>query len=320
MIRQLSHSDLDPAADYLDSRTLVLRWLVAFVRGTPWESEGGEFAGMPASWSLWWDLRDSPGDPVGGDRRAADPVRREPVRGSLDAIRCVLAHFLVNRTLYVSGDPDADFEAIEDLCRELLLPARLVGDADVLDGWSARLPSIFASATRSRELDVLVYQGTGAVPAGFRLATPADANLLGEYLHLLYEELEEVGPPSVDALIGAEMVYVLEDGSQVKGMVIANPCDGRYVHASGVYVHPAYRGRGVGRRLAGGLGATVLREQGVPVLLDAFCDNGAALAAYRAAGYASRGAGRVVWLGEAAWEGAREAADPFALGGDLEDG
>lgn len=169
MIRQLSQSDLDPAADYLDSRTLVLRWLVAFVRGLPSdagnpesrgnaggcgpsagvdsraaEARGPHSSGRPDSCSLWWDLRD-------------DPSGR--VREGLDAIRCVLAYFRVNRTLYVAGDPDADYETIEELSRESLLPCRLVGDADILDGWRAALPGIFESAARIRELDVLVYEG-----------------------------------------------------------------------------------------------------------------------------------------------------------------
>ena len=276
-LRRFTAAEASRAADFLDSRTVALRWLVAYLRHLDLLPDKD-----PPRCLFFWGERES--------------------KGAVD-LACILAHFVPTRTLYAGGEPDADLEAIQLLCEDALAPARVVGDLPILEAWRASSPSLFDHALRVSELDVFAFQGRGEVPAGYRVADPDDEEILIEYAELFSSETGEVEAPDIPSLIDAGLVHVLETGHRLKGMVLSNLSDGRYVHGGGVYVHPAYRGEGIGRLLAQGLGARVRDEEGATAVLDAYRENTRALAAYRAAGYELLGSGRAVWLDSGVWEG-----------------
>jgi len=280
-LRPMGPEDLPRAADYLDARTLVLRWLVAFLRHRDLLPEEES-----SSWSFWCGEELDESQPGGGGE-----------------LSCVLAHFFPSGTLYVGGGPRPDFDALEILCDENLLPERIVGDLDLMEGWRAASPLLFAKAVRVSETEVLEFRGAGAVPGGFRVAGPDDLLILRAYEDLLRRELgEEVGT-DVESLLEAGLLHVYEEDGRVRGMIRSNLSDGKYVHAGGVFVHPLYRGKGVGRILAAGLGAWVRGKDGATVILDVYRENLRALAAYEAAGYVLVGSGLTAWFPEGTWGG-----------------
>jgi ribosomal protein S18 acetylase RimI-like enzyme len=262
-LRPLAESDRDEVVEFLDRRTLALRWLVAFLRHWDLLPEEAE-----PYWSFWRD----------------DGAE----------LRGVLAHFFHTGTTYVSLDPGADLAAIESLCREDLLPERIAGDRDVLDGWMSASPSFFAGAARVIDLEILTFRPAEAagltVAAGFRAAAAGDRPALEELDRLLSRERGEAVSSDYESLIAKGLIFVEEESGRVAGAIRSNLPDGRYVHGGGLYVHPERRGRGAGRRLALGLGRRV-EESGQTALLDCDATNEAALRAYRAAGYRPLGRG-----------------------------
>jgi len=235
---------------------------VAFVRHQDLLPEEEE-----SYWSLWIGARDE-----------------EP-------ISCVAAHFFQNGTTYICAAPEADLAAVEALCDESLLPERLVGDREVLDRWMESSPGFFEGAAGKKEVEVLAFGKGSEVPFGFRAATREDVDILEQYGQQFSVETGTDTPGDFDSLVKNGLVYVFEEGGKVEGYVRSNLSDGRYVHAGGLYVHPAYRGKGVGRALALGIGATVRAAEGATVILDVDLDNEKALRAYRSAGYDKVGSG-----------------------------
>lgn len=277
-LRHLTAAEASEAADFLDSRTMVLRWLVALFR---------HFAALPPGeeccWSLW----------------------RGDAMGSPPLIRAVVAHFFQNGTTYLAADDSADLGAVEALLDEELLPEKIVADSATLERWRDASPAFSRLVSRWRGLQVL-RSGAGGemtVPQGFRLATPGDLPVLGAFGHLLDVELGGFCGHDFASLVQHQLVFVVEREARLQGFVRSNFSDGRYVHAGGLYVHPLYRGRGVGRALAAGLAASVRRIPGVEVLLDAHADNRAALRAYEAAGYVLAGEGLEACFDEGVWQG-----------------
>lgn len=272
MFRELEPSEFEAAARILDPRTAALRWLVAFLRNS------GDGLSGEGRWALWW----------GGLAREAS--------ASWVAVARLRA-----RTLYVGGDGEtADATDLEALAREVS-PLRVVGDASFLDLWGGRSAAPRSRASESRRFAVLAYRGGAEAVPGFRIAEEEDLPVLVEYARLLFAELGEPDPPDTEACVENGLVYVVEEAGLVAGMVFSNSSDGRYVHAGGAFVHPAHRGRGLGRRLAAGLGAALLAERSATAVLDADEENVAALAAYRAAGYEEIGVGRILGFPEGAW-------------------
>jgi ribosomal protein S18 acetylase RimI-like enzyme len=260
-LRRITPADHRAVADFLDERTFMLRWLVAFFRHQDRLPEGEE-----SYWSLWVGARDQ-------------------------AFSCVAAHFFQNGTTYLCATPEADWTAVEILCEEDLLPERLVGDRDVLDRWKASSSAFFDRAGETKEVDVLAFGQGDEAPQGFRAATREDLGILEQYGQQFSLETGSDTPSDFDSLVENGLAYVFEEQGKVAGFVRSNLSDGRYVHAGGIYVHPAYRGKGVGRALALGIGATVRGSQGATVLLDVNRENERAYRAYRAAGYEKVGSG-----------------------------
>ena len=278
ILRRITAADAPAAGEFLESRTLVLRWLVAFFQ---------HFRALPAEeepyWSLWR------GDGFGAD-----------------GIQCVAAHFFQTATTYVCAEPTCDLSTIEDLLDEELLPEKVVGDRATLDRWRAERPSFANRVSEWKDIVVLENRSCEEMPGGtplFRRATTADLPVLEQYGHLLETEVGEEVPGDFESLIEHGLLFVAEDGGCVKGYVRSNFSDGRFVHAGGLYVHPLYRGKGVGSALARGLAAQVRRETGACVLLDAYGENLAALKAYERAGFLRVGSGLEARFEEGVWEG-----------------
>jgi ribosomal protein S18 acetylase RimI-like enzyme len=218
-----------------------------------------------------------------------------------------VAHSFHNGTTYVFGEREFDWGQAGELCRTDLLPERIVGDRAAVESWQRRCPELFRRALDAYELDVLVRKkGAGepslSAPEAFRIARLEDLSLLEEYEQL---HCREVGlePVEVDfkSLIENDMAFVVEHRGRVAGCVRSNLSDGRYVHVGGVYVHPEFRGRRLGQRLATGIAWWVEEHQRATALLDVYTNNPAALRAYRAAGYRKVGEGLEVRFGEEVW-------------------
>ena len=288
-LRRIVSADREPVAGFLDERTTVLRWLVAFFRhldDLPEEEE--------PYWNLW---RDDAGRGTGGG-------------GTCDPPRLVAAHFFRTATSYVCADlganPGTVLRSLEHLLEEDLLPERLVGDGELMERWRAASPAFFERASGFEAIDVLVSGGDaahGGEPSGFRAAQRGDLPILDEYGRLHAAESREEFLGEYESLVEHGLVFVLEEEGTVKGLVRSNLSDGRYVHAGGLFVHPLYRGKGVGRALARGLAARVRAAGGSAVILDAYRKNESALRAYLAAGYREIGTGLEARFDEGAWGG-----------------
>jgi ribosomal protein S18 acetylase RimI-like enzyme len=274
-------------ADFLDGRTMILRWLVAFFRCQDvFPDEERE------NWSLSTDAR-------GGG-----------------APSCVVAHFFPTATTYLAAAEGTDLDQVKTLLEEDLLPERIVGDSPDMHRLDVSIPGLFARADRVVALDVLSFEASpvGPLPSasvlrvaegkgvpGFRPATRADRSTLEEYARLFSIESGDEVPGDFDSLIDSRLVFVFEQGGKVQGVVRSNLSDGKYVHAGGLYVHPRYRGKGVGRALAAGIGAWVRDHDGAIAILDVDRDNEPAVRAYAAAGYRKVGEGLEVKFPEGFW-------------------
>ncbi|HVR75966.1 MAG TPA: GNAT family N-acetyltransferase [Planctomycetota bacterium] len=272
-LRRITAGDRDLVVGFLDRQTMALRWLVAFFRHRdllPGEEE--------ESWSLWRD--EGP---------------------ELEPISFVAAHFFHTATTYVCASEGVESSAMEVLCEEELLPERVVGDATPLQEWRDASPAFRARETGLREIEVLASGGGEEAQAGFRAAFDADIPVLEEMARLHAAESGEEFHRDFESLVEHGLVFVIEEGGRVKGYVRSNFSDGRFVHAGGLYVHPLYRRKGLGRALARGLSRHVREKDGVPVVLDVYRENGAALKTYGRAGFRKIGAGLEVRFDERAW-------------------
>lgn len=306
MLRDLERSEFSEAADYLDSRTAALRWLVALLRN--WTEEGLD----PTRWRLWCCAGVTESGLQGSSGGPWEPESFQ--RAGPSPYSTIAAARLRAGTLYVTGDPGAaDFSGVEAVAREQVRPLRIAGDASFVDSFRANSRTLDVSVVRSSRYEILAYEGETAPVPGFRPAREEDLPVIAEYARQLYAELGELDVPEVELWIENGLVYVIEEQERISGMVLSNLSDGRYVHAGGVFVHPARRGRGIGRRLAAGLGAMLLREEGLTAILDAYEDNSAALKAYRAAGYRKIGEGCMLFFAEGAWSSSYDSVTHGAL-------
>lgn len=252
---------------------MVLRWLVAFFKyQSLFPKDQEEY------WSLWCD----------GDSGCPE-------------ISCLAAHFFPMATTYLCAAADTDLGALEVLFEEELLPERIVGDRDFMERFGSLVPGLFAKALEISEIEVLAFEDQPTSCEGFRAAGLGDVETLREYERLFFREMGEEVWTSLESLVSASLVYVFEAEGRLKGFIRSNLSDGKYVHAGGLYVHPLYRGKGVARALACGLGREVRARTGATVLLDANKSNEKALRAYRAAGYRKVAEGLELTFDESAW-------------------
>jgi ribosomal protein S18 acetylase RimI-like enzyme len=282
VIRQIQPEDASRVAEFLDQHTLLHRWLVAFFRN---------FHELPREafpyWSLW----------IQGEEMAKGGQR----------VQAVLAHYFHNATTYLTAAPGIETGPLEELLEKELLPERLLADEPALEWWRARSPDLFDRAVREEELVVLALPpgrlAHSAEPrSGFRAATPGDRARLGALERLAAAEQGEEDPESdLGSIIDRGMVFVIEEGREVVGMVRSNFSDGRYIHLGGLYVLPEHRRRGLGARLLSGV-CEEIHQRGVAAVLDVSRSNAAALAAYRKAGFRELGAGRELFFLEDVWK------------------
>jgi ribosomal protein S18 acetylase RimI-like enzyme len=262
---RLSAEQARAAAAFLDERTLALRFLVAFLRHLDAVPEEAL-----AYWRLLWKA---------------------------EAPRALLAHFFHNGTTYACAEAGYDWGPATALCEADLLPERIIGDREVIERWRAASPAFFGRATKTHLLEILAAEPGGAdedaapLPEGFRPARRDERAILEGFERLQSLETGLDIQSDFDSLIEAGLVFVIEEGGEVIGCMRSNLSDGRYVHAGGLYVPPAHRGRRLGEKLARGLAQWVRREPGVAALVDVHASNEAALRAYRGAGFRKVGEG-----------------------------
>ena len=292
-LRRIAPKDHEAIAGFLDERTLALRWLVAFFRRQDlFPEEESE------RWSFWCGVDE------GGK------------------LACVAAHFFPLATTYLvsrrpaedaaAGRGGAELSGLADLLEEELLPERIVGDAGTMEALRNALPEVFDRASRERRTFVLAATaepGTASISFGadagaagaFRAATRSDLGILEEYGRLFAAETGDDPGFDFETLVEHGLVFVVEREGKVAGLIRSNVSDGKYVHGGMLYVHPAWRSRGVGRELAAGLGRRIRERDGATAILDVGEENAAALRAYEAAGYRKVGEGLELLMGEEAW-------------------
>jgi ribosomal protein S18 acetylase RimI-like enzyme len=263
-------------AEYLDTGAHLHSWLVSLL---------GAFDALPAesfsNWSFFW---------------CSEPGKR-----------CLVVHYFPSGTTYVHGDEAADWEAVSELCRWELLPERVIAEREVAGRWRRRSAAVLDRARKELDLDVLVFDpramapGSDA-PAGFRIAEPSDREHLERFERMHWSEMG-LEPVERDqgAFVAAGLAFVVEEEGEVAGCVDSNLSDGRFVHVSGLFVLPKFRGRGLGEKLARGIALEVHRRHGASALVDVYRDNTAAQRAYAAAGYRKVGEGVELRFGEDAW-------------------
>ncbi|MBI4582738.1 MAG: GNAT family N-acetyltransferase [Planctomycetes bacterium] len=285
MFRPLRHDDLEPAARFLDQNTLVLRWLVAFFK---------HFERLPQEaapyWSFWIERQAEEAAESGG-------------------IRAIVAHSFHTGASFLAACSPFSAAGLSQLCRAELLPEKLTGDAAAVDAWLENAPQVNEGVARREKLLVLELRPGGERRAGseeapaFRAARPEDLPILRQ-LEMAYGlELDEEVESDFESLIAAGLIFVLDEGGKVEGMMRGNLSDGRYVHAGGLYVHPCCRGRGLGKKLILALAEKMRQHGPVSLVVDALESNSPALRTYREAGFREIGQGRALHFHEGFWSG-----------------
>ena len=158
--------------------------------------------------------------------------------------------------------------------------------------------TLMADAGNAEELLDLL----GLTPVDeFRPAAQADVPVLREFERLYAAERGEEDPETdIPALVAARLAFVIEVNGHVAGAVRSNLSDGRFVHAGGVFVHPRFRGRGIGARLLAAL-CERIHATGDAVVLDVDRSNEAAMRTYATAGFREVAAGTSLRFAEDAW-------------------
>lgn len=182
----------------------------------------------------------------------------------------------------------------------------LVGDAAI--GWAlldAAPRGLFRRRATAREQRFMAVRaedaGTaGPAVAGFRLATPADLDVLVEFACRLHVE-DRMGAPIAKSArasvrtrmlesVGRGATWVVErDGRPVAKADLSLRSPRRGGQIAGVYVDHRVRGQGVASGLVAAIVRLLVREGLPAVSLHVRADNLPAIAAYRRAGLVDRG-------------------------------
>jgi ribosomal protein S18 acetylase RimI-like enzyme len=283
MIRKVKSDDAAKVADFLDSHTLLNRWLVSFFR---------HFERLPREaapyWSLWMHSRDA--------REGTDPL-----------LVGVVVHYFPSATSYLAFGESFQPEAVEELLENEIMPERVLIDRAPLTWWKGVSQGFFSRVHEQEELLVLELLpgelSSLLVPeAGFRPAIFSDRQALREFEQLYALELGEEDPESdLASLIAEGLAFVLEENGQILGTVRSNLSDGKYIQIGGVYIHPRFRGRGLGGKLVAGL-CHRIHQEGLGVILFTSRKNLRALETYRTVGFREVGSGLSLQFSGDAWE------------------
>jgi len=183
----------------------------------------------------------------------------------------------------------------------------LVGDAAL--GWAlleASPRGIFRRRTTAREQRFMAVRAADVdVDApddpGLRLARPDELDVLVDFACRLHVE-DRMGPPIARSARSAvrsrmlesvtrEATFVVERGGRVVGKAdVSLRSRTRGAQVAGVFVAEPARGQGLAGTLVGGVIRRLAREGSPAVSLHVRTDNAPAIAAYRRAGMADRGA------------------------------
>jgi ribosomal protein S18 acetylase RimI-like enzyme len=132
-----------------------------------------------------------------------------------------------------------------------------------------------------REHDLLAMACHKALGDGEgRWATPADRPALERYQALYNQERRTTLAPNWDVLLGRAAVAVLERDGRIVAVVKRTADTARYATIGGTWTDPAYRGRGLAKRLTAFLVSELLSDRpAVHLVVDD--DNLPAIALYR---------------------------------------
>jgi len=145
---------------------------------------------------------------------------------------------------------------------------------------------------REHDLLAMVCRRPAAGADG-RWATPADRPALERYQTLYNEERRTTIAPDWDSLLARQTVAVLEAEGRLVAVVKRTTDTARYATIGGTWTDPAFRGRGLARRLTAFLIGSLLAERpAVHLIVDD--DNAAAIALYRSLGFGEVGS---CWMG-----------------------
>jgi ribosomal protein S18 acetylase RimI-like enzyme len=136
-----------------------------------------------------------------------------------------------------------------------------------------------------REHDLLAM-ACSQLPSGGegRWATLADRGALERYQELYNEERRTTIAADWRSVLARQAVAVLEEDGRIIAVVKRTADTARYATIGGTWTDPAYRGRGVAKRLTAFLVGELLAERpAVHLIVDD--DNTAAIALYRSLGF-----------------------------------
>lgn len=128
-----------------------------------------------------------------------------------------------------------------------------------------------------------------------RWATPADRPALERYQALYNEERRTTIAPDWDTALQHRTIAVLESDGRIVAAVKRTADTARYATIGGTWTDPAFRGRGLARRLATFLVGAVIQERpAVHLIVDD--DNSAAIALYRSLRFQGTGSCYMAYL------------------------
>ena len=147
-----------------------------------------------------------------------------------------------------------------------------------------------------REHDLLAMACSAAPADGQgRWAVPADRPALERYQALYNDERHTTLAPDWDSLLRRPAVAVLERDGRIVAVVKRTADTARYATIGGTWTDPAYRGRGVAKRLTAFLIGELRRDRAaVHLIVDD--DNAAAIALYRSLNFHAVGGCYMAYL------------------------
>jgi ribosomal protein S18 acetylase RimI-like enzyme len=158
-------------------------------------------------------------------------------------------------------------------------PAKVRSSGEVKNWLGPLLGDLGVAPVREHDLLAMVCRTPPAGGEG-RWATPADRPALERYQTLYNDERRTAIAPDWDSLLDRPAVAVLEAEGRIVAVLKRTADTLHYATIGGTWTDPAFRGRGVAKRLTAFLVGEVLAERpAVHLIVDD--DNIAAIALYR---------------------------------------
>jgi ribosomal protein S18 acetylase RimI-like enzyme len=158
-------------------------------------------------------------------------------------------------------------------------PAKVTSSGGVKNWLRPELDECGVAPVREHDLLAMVCRQPPGGGEG-RWAAPADRPALERYQTLYNDERSTSVAPDWDSLLRRPAVAVLEEGGSIVAVLKRTADTARYATIGGTRTDPAFRGRGLAKRLTAFLVGELLAERpAVHLIVDD--DNTAAIALYR---------------------------------------